>query len=423
MAPDFDTLRRMWRCHCLRLVSFYHHVHYVPPQDMSDLWKQMETTHSLYPYDGQPVFPSQQTPDNVDKYLESSSSAFLRYKDKYRRKKMKTNRLQSWFRQFLFLLMMLLVMMRFLRRKNKIYFGMVLLFVVVFLYSCSRHQKTSIKKPTTKLLFYTDPPKNDISYLISYLPPHFESTKNKHQCDFILSTKFTWGIPGFEPHQSFLTEYGKQPKKVLVFWITDSNDIFEVPPNVYFFRTSLFRRWRNPTEDVLPFVFDPFEDKDFHIFAPTSKPIIGFCGGSWPIRKKTLAMFRKDNRFQTNYVEHEHFSAGTRDMYKKNIQHSHFTICDRGNGNFTMRMWHVLSLGRIPILVEDDMIFPFYDEIDWNKICIRAQNPQELAEKTFTFYHTYKMEQVQALCWETYQQYFSRTRYLDKVFSKALIPT
>lgn len=419
---DFDTLRRMWRCHFLRLVSFYHHVEYIPPQDMSDLWKQLETTHSLYEYDGQPPFPSKQTPDSANQYIDSSASAFLQYKDKYHSKMLDTNRIQSYYQYLLLIVLVMLVLGHSIRLKNKTYFGMVLLIVLFFIYGCNRKQKIKpIEKHTpSKILFYKDPPENDISYLQSYLPSHFECTKDKNQCNFILSTKFTWGVPGLEPHQSFLTEYGKQPKKVFIFWITDSNDIFEVPPNVYFFRTSLYRRWRNPTEDVLPFVFEPFEKDDFYILAHTSKPIIGFCGGSWPNRKKTLKQFRVDDRFQTLYVEHEHFSAGTREMYKENIQHSHFTICDRGNGNFTMRMWHVLSLGRVPVLVEEDMVFPFYKEIDWDKICVRAQNPQELVEKTLTFYHTYPMEQVQTLCWETYQKYFTQERYLDKVFSTVL---
>ena len=276
------------------------------------------------------------------------------------------------------------------------------------------------QKTDRRVLLYKDTPDNDVSYIVDHLPSRFEFTDDMEKCDMILSTKFVWGVPGLEPHQSFLTEYGKQRKKVIVFWITDSNDVFEVPPNVYFFRTSLHRRWRNPTEDILPFVFQPFQEQEFRTLARTARPIIGFCGGVWPNRKPTLDQFRNDDRFETLYVEHEHFSAGTREMYQENILGSHFTICDRGNGNFTMRFWHVLSLGRVPILVEDDMVWPFAREIDWDDLCVRAQDPLDLAEKTMTFYHTHSMENIQKKCLETYQLYFTQERYLDKVLSTIL---
>lgn len=412
MAPDFDTLRRMWRCHSIRIASFYK-VESEPPKNMQDLWGKMRETHALFSYPGKPSFPTTDTPEDADRYIDACARAFLRYKDKTKQGVVIHSSSTRWLWWFGLLMLLVVVLARTVWHP-KLTACVVALFLVVVAMASIRKKE---KKTAHKVLLYRDPPDKDISYIVEHLPPRFGFTDNARKSDFILSTKFVWGVAGFEPHQTFLTEYGKQPKKVLVFWITDCNDVFEVPPNVYFFRTSLYRRWRNPTEDILPFVFDPFEGQELRVLARTTQPIIGFCGGVWSNRKPTLDVFRVDDRFQTLYIEHDHFSAGTREMYKENILNSHFTICDRGAGNFTMRFWHVLSLGRVPILVEDDMVWPFAREIDWNKICVRAQDPLDLAEKTFLFYNTYPPEEVQRLCLETYQRYFTQKHYLDRVLS------
>lgn len=419
MAPDFDTLRRMWRCHALRISSFYK-MDYEPPKDMQELWKHMEKIHSHFSYSGKPPFPIEKTPDEAEQYINACARMFLHYKDIT-----KTSTpilLEKSHRQLppsMYLLVVVMVAfvsgyVLWYNKRQKMCMMValfILLFIVVYFKIFTQ------KKTERKVLLYKDTPDKDVSYIVDHLPQKFGLTDDIDKCDIILSTKFVWGVPSFEPHQTFLIEYGKQPKKVIVFWITDNNDVFEVPPNVYFFRTSLYRRWRNPTEDILPFVFEPFEGQEFRSLARTTKPIIGFCGAAWPSRKPTLDKFRNDDRFKSLYVEHGHFSAGTREMYQENIMNSHFTICDRGAGNFTMRFWHVLSLGRIPILVEDDMVWPFVHEIDWDNLCVRAQDLLDLAEKTLTFYHTHDMENVQKRCLETYQIYFTQERYLDKVLS------
>lgn len=418
MAPDFDTLRRMWRCHALRIALFYK-IDYEPPKDMPELWKHMEKTHSCFSYHEKPAFPIGQTPEEADHYINECARAFLRYKDKTKHNTLpidtaSTKRSVNIMYVFIVVIALAGACVLWYYKKRKVCMG-IAFFMVLLAYS---KMKNNPKKERKVLLYKDTADKDvDVAYIVDHLPSKFEFTNDVEKCDIILSTKFVWGVSGFEPHQTFLNEYGKQPKKVVAFWITDNNDVFEVPPNVYFFRTSLYRRWRNPTEDILPFVFEPFEGKEFRVLLHTTKPIIGFCGAAWPIRKPTLDKFRNDERFKTLYIEHSHFSAGTREMYQENILGSHFTICDRGAGNFTMRFWHVLSLGRVPILVEDDMVWPFAREIDWNNLCIRAQDLVDLAEKTLVFYHTHNMEHVQQQCLQTYQLYFTQERYLDKVLT------
>ena len=69
------------------------------------------------------------------------------------------------------------------------------------------------------------------------------------------------------------------------------------------------------------------------------------------------------------------------DDFKNNILQSHFTVSNRGAGNCSMRLYQVLSLGRIPILLDSYMVFPLEDEINWDQYLIRAKTEKELVAK------------------------------------------
>ena len=45
-----------------------------------------------------------------------------------------------------------------------------------------------------------------------------------------------------------------------------------------------------------------------------------------------------------------------------------FTFCYRGAGNFSYRFYETLMMGRIPILVNTDCVFPFEDKVDINSL-------------------------------------------------------
>ena len=44
---------------------------------------------------------------------------------------------------------------------------------------------------------------------------------------------------------------------------------------------------------------------------------------------------------------------------------SSFSLCIRGNGNFSYRFYEALSFGRIPILIDTDVELPFESIINW----------------------------------------------------------
>ena len=85
---------------------------------------------------------------------------------------------------------------------------------------------------------------------------------------------------------------------------------------------------------------------------------------------------------------------------------SHFNICNRGNGNFSMRFYQTLSCGRIPVLLNTDMVLPFSDEIDWESLIVLANTESELVVKLLYYWNNQDIVQMQVKCKDIYSRYF-----------------
>lgn len=49
---------------------------------------------------------------------------------------------------------------------------------------------------------------------------------------------------------------------------------------------------------------------------------------------------------------------------------SKFTLCPRGYGNTSFRMYEAMQLGSVPVYVSDDHNLPWSDELNWNDFCV-----------------------------------------------------
>tara|TARA_A100001015_G_C15039398_1_gene738571 strand:- start:2928 stop:3989 length:1062 start_codon:yes stop_codon:yes gene_type:complete len=111
--------------------------------------------------------------------------------------------------------------------------------------------------------------------------------------------------------------------------------------------------------------------KDYEIFFQS-----GF------IRYQILKKIEKDSRFQTDFIYRNQYRAGAKNLMERktttldhynNIIKSDYTICIRGTGNFSIRFYETLMMGRIPILIDTDCILPFHKIINWDKHIIRIK--------------------------------------------------
>lgn len=258
--------------------------------------------------------------------------------------------------------------------------------------------------------------------LATYIP-HTKTTIDK--ADLIISSKFPNGSKDFLDIQSALYHYKESRVRVLVFHVTDFCEDLDIPPTVMYFRTSLYKSKQKHNEFILPYIWEPINNETNIYLSKTIKPIVGFCGYVVRTRQLTLDAFAYNKNFTTNYLIRSQIRVDKQptditlvEEFKQNILNSHFTICDRGNGNFSMRFYQVLSAGRIPIFIDSDMCLPFADLIPWSEITVSAKTPLELIRKTKLFYETNDIEAVQKNCKTIYENYFRPEQYMVHIFNK-----
>jgi hypothetical protein len=208
----------------------------------------------------------------------------------------------------------------------------------------------------------------------------FEYTKTIEECDLCI-------IPfKYNKSDQRITDYCDQAKlynkSVVCFINDDTSENFEIRSNLYLFRTSTTSKRINKNERVLPVIVpDHFP---LHIKLPTSSEnrTVAFCGYVGNGRLKTIEQFAKAYN-ATNFIYRYGFWAPeikskqkARQEFYNNLLTGSFSLCMRGNGNFSYRLYEALSFGRIPILIDTDCVLPFSSIIDWSQHIIKVTEDQ-----------------------------------------------
>ena len=206
--------------------------------------------------------------------------------------------------------------------------------------------------------------------------------------------------------------------KAYGFVVDDFGIAFQDYSNIIYLRANGFKSQLSSQNKGFPIALSDHFQKLFgkENITPNQKkelPRIGFCGhanSSFLKRIKELLIFGRENakRFlknpirndweplfssafqrsqllkkmadssllETNFIYRDQYRAGAKNKadlekttleYFENIYHSDYVLCIRGAGNYSVRFYETLMMGRIPIFVNTDCLLPFEDIIDWNK--------------------------------------------------------
>ena len=202
-------------------------------------------------------------------------------------------------------------------------------------------------------------------------------------------------------------------------WVYSAGDFgITLNKNVYTFRLGGFESKFDEKTFIMPsFINDPYAafDKDFVPLIKSEFPRIGFVGhasGSYLkkakelfnfgnhnikrlfkkafsdyqsfypsscIRFNFLTVLRKNNCIQTDFILRNHYRAGasnenekkeTTKVFFDTIFNNPYTFCMRGGGNFSVRFYETLAMGRIPLVVDTDFRLPLHNSVLWKNHCI-----------------------------------------------------
>ncbi len=110
------------------------------------------------------------------------------------------------------------------------------------------------------------------------------------------------------------------------------------------------------------------------------------------LRSRALQILRESARVRTEFIIRARYRAGatgaasiektTREFFE-NILGTDYTLCVRGGGNFSKRLFETMAMGRVPLLVDTDCLLPFESQVSWADVVVRvpAQALRTLPEK------------------------------------------
>ena len=94
----------------------------------------------------------------------------------------------------------------------------------------------------------------------------------------------------------------------------------------------------------------------------------------------------------------------------------------RGAGNFSVRFYETLMMGRIPLLIDTDIRLPLSDEINWDNHCVIA-TPQNCIEKLIHFHNSkseYELIKIQRENRELMLTKLNRVQYFISIANKSV---
>ncbi len=233
-------------------------------------------------------------------------------------------------------------------------------------------------------------------------------------------------------------------KKVITFNAGDYGVQIPYFKNLIILRPSGYKSKFTENEHAIPaFIADPLQkyyQTDNVLIRPyLSKPIIGFCGQANQslinaikdvfktflrnlksylaiskeepqqllstsfLRASILKILQESEDVETNFIFRKKYRAGVisdKDFHKttlefyNNLNDSDYVVCVRGAGNFSVRFYEALAMGRIPVFINTDCALPFDDELDWKKqmVWVEFKDRGQVAKKVKEFHKALSKE-------------------------------
>jgi hypothetical protein len=147
-------------------------------------------------------------------------------------------------------------------------------------------------------------------------------------------------------------------------------------------------------------------------------------------RRRVLDHLADDPCVETRFILRRRYRAGywaekkdpfhvTRLEMVGNMLDTNYTVCMRGGGNFSVRLYETLCLGRIPIFVDTDCILPYDHIVDWRKYCVWIDSSEvsSISRKVIEFHKALSSEEFvawQQECRSFWQDWLSADGYWNQ---------
>lgn len=96
-----------------------------------------------------------------------------------------------------------------------------------------------------------------------------------------------------------------------------------------------------------------------------------------------------------------------------------FSLCPRGYGRSSFRLYEVMQLGSIPVFIYDDKWIPFQNEIDWDEFSVLIHlNDIDKIDDILSSYTDERIEQMQSNLYKYWKENFTMESIFNKIIDK-----
>lgn len=248
----------------------------------------------------------------------------------------------------------------------------------------------------------------------------FKQVEGPEEADFLLLPHDYFVARKVPEYVATCQEYAKKTgKKTIIFAHGDGAE--NVPfSNSIIVRTSLYRDRARGNEIIMPPYTEDLKKKYKVQLSPRdldTKPVVSFCGwaeyknparrlkmllagvinilleavtgNSFPARtrglwwrKKAMSILKNKPSIETKFIIRSFYSAHRhtarvskeilREEYVLSIINSDFVLAPRGDGNYSVRFYEALALGRLPILIDTESVLPLEGLIPYERVVVRV---------------------------------------------------
>ena len=222
------------------------------------------------------------------------------------------------------------------------------------------------------------PPYHDGKYLEEYFVDKFQNEKNigdRYLIPVYWTSVFNHaskmglheGTKNYKLRQKLLSAIRELPTDKKYFTVSTHDD---APQGIFPNDTMHFYAGGNSSlgTDPIPLICSGFAN------IPDNQKLIfcSFVGSATnQIRNNALAMLsQKDGYLVSAFHWRPDVSEDQQTLFFDVTSRSRFTLCPRGYGATSYRLYEAMQLGSIPVYISDKHLLPWSDELDWSEFCV-----------------------------------------------------
>lgn len=266
-----------------------------------------------------------------------------------------------------------------------------------------------ILRPTAKYPIY--PPYHQGFYLEEYFFNWINNNKiilNRNYIDIFWTNIYCNAAAGKDNLIDIQSHINKLDQNTKYFTICQHDDgPFENLPN----DTLIFSAGGNRVAgNIIPIPL--ISSKIQNEFINETKTFLcSFVGSpTHPIRNQLISHWANDEDFIFGMQQYwmETVPKKNLSLFKALTSKSKFTLCPRGYGKSSFRLYECIQLGSVPVYVSDSHYLPWTDKLDWSKFCVLI-TPEQIPnlKNILNEYSDEKINNMIKYAQEIYNDYFS----------------